>query len=137
MSKRFFYLVVVLIFLYYNKSSAQQITVDKFLENPTTRHFGHTTFKVNPGISKFSKNFPGKRLNQKAVDLVNLLTMTRAVPPLSIPLLQNYFYTQNLSFFCQKEWQFEKVLSIPLRFRLGSLEYTDFLEKKPNAIRPQ
>lgn len=52
-------------------------------------------------------------------------------------ILSPDYHTKKLSFFCNQEYRFEKATSIPFRFRLGSLEYTDYLEKKPNAILPK
>ena len=37
-------------------------------------------------------------------------------------------YTKNLSFFCKKELQFEKSTKIPLKFRLGSINYVNYLD---------
>jgi hypothetical protein len=134
MPERFFFLVVVLIFLFSSKSSAQGIFVEKNFKSTSIWSFDRI-FKRQNGILKFSKNFPDTLVNPKTTDKLNL--STNSGYSLRMPLLQNNLDAQKLSFFCQKEWEFEKATSIPLRFRLGSLEYTNYLEQKPNALKPQ
>ncbi len=46
-------------------------------------------------------------------------------------------YSKESGFFCRKELQLDKTTKIPLRFRLGSLEYVNWMEQKPNAIKPR
>ena len=57
--------------------------------------------------------------------------------PLALPpVLPQNFYNQHLGFFCKKEVQLQKKLTLPVYFRLGSKRYTDYMEKKPNVERP-
>ena len=53
----------------------------------------------------------------------------------SLPLVPRNFYTQHLSFFCRQEWQLQKRTNLNVFVRLGSKDYVDYLERKPNARR--
>ena len=51
----------------------------------------------------------------------------------SIRVLQQNFYNQQLPFTCKKEVQLQKLTSLPIYIRVGSKDYVDYLEKKPNT----
>jgi hypothetical protein len=45
-------------------------------------------------------------------------------------LLPADYYQKNIGIMCKMEWSFEKNTHLPLRFRLGSLDYVNHLEGK-------
>jgi hypothetical protein len=72
----------------------------------------------------------------KAASQLNLrrLTDTTGKKIIFNPLPQN-FYKEHPGYFCKKELQLQKTISLPLFIRLGSKEYVDYLERKPNALK--
>jgi hypothetical protein len=75
----------------------------------------------------------------KAAAQLHLQPLADSVPKsTSLRVLPQNFYNKGLSFFCQKELQLQKLTSLPVFIRLGSKDYVDYLERKPNAAwRPK
>ena len=48
----------------------------------------------------------------------------------SFTIKASNYYTSSLGFFCRKELELEKTLRLPVKFRLGSVAYTDMMEGK-------
>lgn len=123
MTQRIFLTVVVLISFFNGEIFAQENNVEKIQKN-----FGN--FLAHPIKGTNSSFYFSKTktfLNTSVSSLQPGSHKTIFTP------LQKDYYSQQLGFFCKKEMQVEKAISIPLRFRLGSLEYTNYMEGKPNS----
>jgi hypothetical protein len=57
----------------------------------------------------------------------------RFFPPGAV---ESSYYPDHLGFFCKKELSIEKATHLPLRFRLGSLDYVNRLEGKSPVNTP-
>jgi hypothetical protein len=54
---------------------------------------------------------------------------------LPIRLVPPNLQAKKMAFFCKKEWLLEQKTGLPIKFRLGSFDYTNWLEQKPNAVK--
>ena len=125
MRERHFYFVVVSI-LFFNVEIFSQIKPE-CIKLPTNhnRKFENSLQLDRPraGLAFF----PGKIQSDPAI----------IKPHPSSFVLSPSFYSNHLSFFCNKELQLDKVAPVPVRFRIGSLDYVNYLERKPNARKLQ
>ncbi len=136
MRERFFYLVVVLIFLSCGEFFGQSTPVEKFFKIDNTYCYGKDTADFRQNNVKLADQQNKQHLHKLNFHSA-FFSGTHLSSSLPLHPLPETAHLQSLSFFCRKEWQFEKATSIPLRVRLGSLEYTNYLEQKPNAARPK
>ena len=128
---KFFFLVVLLLF-FTGEIFAQDISKYYFKSKASL-----------PKSSRFNVLIKSDTMQVKLVNIAPLPTILDSyshqekfvVMLCTYPLIKDY-YTSNLGFICKREYIFEKQTSIPLRFRIGSLDYTNYLEQKPNAVNP-
>ncbi len=113
--KRRIKFIVALMVLIFEKSSSQVVTMP------------YTTPQLLKVNILTSKSF---LFSSPVESRINILDKPANQKLLGNIIVDPDFYTQHLGFFCLKVLQFEKTTKIPLRFRLGSLEYCNKLEGK-------
>jgi len=81
----------------------------------------------SPSINgKYVKPSPLKNVSERSSPRY----ITHGPPTPTYHTVTPDFYTKCLGFFCRVELQVEKKINIPLRFRVGSLDYLNKLEGK-------
>jgi hypothetical protein len=132
MAQRVFGFVVVLI-LFFNVEIFSQVkpVLIKLPVNYTTL----TNFDFE---KQFQLNYPSEDsiiISEKIKCYSGIIAVRQPLFIFSKPVLSPSYYSNHLGFFCKKELQLQKITSVPFRFRLGSLEYVNYLEQKPNAVK--
>lgn len=95
------------------------------------KSIGNEVSANGPGISFKPGYFKSK---------FSLSTITRYIdrpgPAYNVRLMNlpsASFYPASLGIICKTELKLDKITPLPFRFRLGSLEYVNWLERKPNT----
>jgi hypothetical protein len=126
MPQRVFSFIVVLVLFFNGEIFAQKFQRNDSLNSPFCGNSSYCHNNVN-------NNVYNSLIRHSVISPLVGIQMNL---PLSNPVPLN-FYSQHLSFFCEQELKLEKITSVPFRFRLGSLDYVNYLEQKPNAIKPR
>jgi hypothetical protein len=82
----------------------------------------------------FSEKSSGQALNTSYPARFSLRTpalVTAGKQPITV--IPSGFYYRSLGFFCKQELQLQHVTKVPVLFRVGSVDYTNYMERKPQA----
>jgi hypothetical protein len=132
MPQRIFFIVVVLIFLPFGEILGQQKNVENFSSTRPWLRYLQANSRLQTSTKNVKYFLDNSGVEKPGNTCINTLLLSSPFPALSP--VSPAFYVNSLDFFCRKELQIEKAIALPLRFRLGSLQYTDYLEGKSHSI---
>jgi hypothetical protein len=76
--------------------------------------------------------FNTNNIASKNLFSISMKDSTKSISPSM--LVSPLFYCNNLGFICKQEIKFQKIIKVPFVFRLGSLQYVNYLEGKKGAL---
>jgi hypothetical protein len=120
MSQRGFWLVVVLIFLLNGEIFSQENYFKK-------TGYAHS-ISVKSHLFATKCGYRNTPLNSTIIEAISSPIGTNY--PFKLHPVSADYYCRGLGLICQSEWRFEKATKLPLRLRLGSLAYVDYMEGK-------
>ena len=105
-----------------------QLLFAQIIVTPITKGYQQLKAQLTqiPNQLKFSEQIQQFTFQESKKNAFNLAPKDKQQMPAA------YAY-KDLAFFCKIEVQLEKAVKMPVKFRLGSVDYVDYLEGKRNS----